>query len=241
MKLITLNTWGGRVKEPFIKFIQDNQDVDIFCFQEVYDQAKEIMATEYPGDMFDQFTDLKALLPSHVGYFRPILRGVYGIAMFVKKDIAVLQEGELLIHASASEAVTDGHHSRNLQWALLSLDGQNIMVMNVHGLWNGKGKTDTTERIAQSEKIKSFTDAVPEPKILCGDFNLNPDTESVAILEKGMRNLVKEYGVTSTRTSLYEKPGKFADYIFVSPDVEVKDFKVLPDEVSDHSALQLDI
>jgi endonuclease/exonuclease/phosphatase family metal-dependent hydrolase len=59
--------------------------------------------------------------------------------------------------------------------------------------------------------------------------------------ELGMRNLITEYGVTSTRTSLYTKTEeRFADYIFVSKDIEVKDFKVLPDVVSDHAALLLE-
>ena len=57
-----------------------------------------------------------------------------------------------------------------------------------------------------------------------------------------MRNLVKEYEITSTRTSFYKKSeDKHADYIFVSNGIEVKDFRVLPEEVSDHSALYLEI
>lgn len=241
MKIVTLNTWGGRIKEPFIDFIKSNQDIDIFCFQEIYDQAREIMEEIYPIDMFDQFSDLKVLLPNHNGYFRPVLQGVYGIAIFVKKDISVSEEDELIIHTSASDLVTDGHHSRNMQWIKIKAGERYLTVMNVHGLWNGKGKTDTPERLAQSRIIKEFMDKTEGMKVLCGDFNLNPDTESVEILEKGMVNLVKEYHVTSTRTSYYEKPGKFADYIFTSPSIEVKDFKVLPDEVSDHAALFLEI
>ncbi len=34
--------------------------------------------------------------------------------------------------------------------------------------------------------------------------------------------------------------GRIADYALVSPDVAVVDFKVLPDEVSDHAAMYLD-
>ena len=56
-----------------------------------------------------------------------------------------------------------------------------------------------------------------------------------------MKNLIKEYNIQSTRTSLYEKSEKFADYVFVSPEIVVKDFKLLPDEVSDHLALFLEI
>jgi endonuclease/exonuclease/phosphatase family metal-dependent hydrolase len=56
----------------------------------------------------------------------------------------------------------------------------------------------------------------------------------------GLRNLVKEYGVISTRTHFYTKPEKFADYIFVLQGIDVKDFRVLPDAVSDHSPLYLE-
>ena len=83
-------------------------------------------------------------------------------------------------------------------------------------------------------------DSINVPKVLCGDLNLRPDTESVKILEKGMNNLIQTHKVNSTRTSYYPKPEKFADYIFTSPEITVKAFEVLKDEVSDHSPLLLD-
>lgn len=245
MKIITLNTWGGRVKGPFVEFIKKYKDIDVFCFQEIYDKAEEIMSGEYPEDSMNIFTDIQNLLPEHIGFFRPILHGVYGLAIFIKKDMVIVEEGEKFIHVSNSVAITDGHHSRNMQWIKFNLDGKIYTVANVHGLWNGKGKTDTPQRIAQSNAIKEFLNTTENPKILCGDFNLNPDTDSIKMLETGMKNLVKDYSITTTRTSIYfNKPGKsekFADYIFISPDIEVKDFKVLSEEVSDHAALLLEI
>jgi endonuclease/exonuclease/phosphatase family metal-dependent hydrolase len=59
--------------------------------------------------------------------------------------------------------------------------------------------------------------------------------------ELGCRDLIKEYGITSTRTSLYPKPNKFADYVFVSKGIEIVDFKILSDEISDHTPLELEI
>lgn len=246
MKLITLNTWGARIKEPFREFIKKHQDIDIFCFQEVYDKSREIMGEEYPNSNHDLFTELRKLLPNHNGFFRPVLQGVYGIAIFIKKDHPVLEEGEILIHASNQKGtINDGHHDRNMQWLKFEYEGKVLTVLNVHGLWNGKGKDDVPEKIAQSKVIKEFIDKLEGSKILCGDFNLNPNTESMNIIGKGMRDLIKEYAVPTTRNSIYfAKPGKtekFADYIFTSPDIEVKDFKVLPDEVSDHTALLLEI
>ncbi|MGH7175090.1 MAG: endonuclease/exonuclease/phosphatase family protein, partial [Minisyncoccia bacterium] len=63
----------------------------------------------------------------------------------------------------------------------------------------------------------------------------------IVVLTEGMRNLIEEYKITSTRTSFYDETEKFADYAFVSPEAKVLDFKVLPEEVSDHAALYLEI
>ena len=115
-------------------------------------------------------------------------------------------------------------------------------IMNFHGLWNGKGKGDSEDRLVQSDNIVNFVKSLTTPVILCGDFNLRPDTKSLAKIEElGLRNLIKEYGITSTRTSMYTKQEKFADYTFVSKEVNVVDFKILPEEVSDHAAMFIDL
>ena len=58
--------------------------------------------------------------------------------------------------------------------------------------------------------------------------------------EEGLRNLIAEHGVTSTRTTLYPRAESFADYVLVSAGVDVLEFRVLPDEVSDHAPLLLE-
>jgi endonuclease/exonuclease/phosphatase family metal-dependent hydrolase len=127
-----------------------------------------------------------------------------------------------------------------LQWIKCNIEEELYAIINVHGLWNGKGKTDTEERIAQSTRIKEFMRTFNTRKILCGDFNLKPDTESLKMLANDMNNLIASHHVTSTRTSFYPKEEKFADYIFTSKDIAVKKFEVLKDEVSDHAPLLLD-
>lgn len=82
-------------------------------------------------------------------------------------------------------------------------------------------------------------DTVETPKILCGDFNLRPDTTSISTLKEGMNDLIRRHGITSTRTQLYDKPEKYADYIFTSPEINVIDFNVWDDVVSDHNPLSL--
>lgn len=241
MKLITLNIWGGHVREPLNQFILNHQHIDIFCFQEVYHNAQEMITIEDRKVSLNIFSELQALLPHHIGYFKPAVDGIYGISMFIKKQINVLAEGDYVIHDNPTYLGRGPAHSRILQWAKCNIDGTLYMIMNVHGLWNGRGKTDTPERIAQSKKIKQWMDNVDERKILCGDFNLNPNTKSLQIIADGMHNLIEAYKISSTRTSYYPKEGKFADYVFTSPDITVKHFSVLKDEISDHAPLLIEI
>lgn len=240
MKLITLNIWGGHVRDPLHQFVSKHQNVDIFCFQEVYHDAKEMITIENRKVSLNIFSEIQALLPNHIGYFKPAVDGIYGLSMFIKKQIHVLDEGQSIIYDNPAYSGRGPSHSRILQWTKCNIDGNPYTIMNVHGLWNGQGKTDSPERILQSEKIKQFMNSVNDRKILCGDFNLKPDTQSLKIISEGMHNLIDTYNITSTRTSYYPKEEKFADYIFTSPDIEVKEFLVLQDEVSDHAPLLVD-
>ena len=240
MQLITLNIWGGHVLNPFLDFIRAYQHIDIFCFQEVYHNALNKISDEDRPVSLTIFSELERLLPDHRGFFRPVVNNIYGIGVFIKNDIDVLGEGEVIIHNNLSYRGSGPTHSRNLQWLECLINGRICSILNVHGLWNGMGKKDSPERVLQSQRIKAFMDSLNTPQIVCGDLNLRPDTKSMEILDEGMLNLVKMYNVTSTRTSLYTKKETFADYILTSPDIVVHNFSVLNDEVSDHSPLLLE-
>ena len=111
----------------------------------------------------------------------------------------------------------------------------------MHGLWQkNTSKKDTPERLLQSNLIKDFLNKKDGKKILCGDFNLSIAGDSLKILEKGMINLIKKYDVKCTRSSFYPKDDKFADYVLVSKDIEIKEFNVLKNEVSDHLPVLLE-
>jgi endonuclease/exonuclease/phosphatase family metal-dependent hydrolase len=240
MKLITLNIWGGHVRQPLLEFIKANDQIDIFCFQEVYHQAQTKVSTEDREVSLNIFSELQSLLPAHKGYFRPAVNDIYGISIFVKNNISVLDEGEISIYHNPNYSGLGPTHSRNLQWVDCVIDDQKYTILNLHGLWNGQGKNDCPERLKQSQRIKDFMETIKTPKILCGDFNLRPDVESMKILEEKMNNLIKMFNITSTRTTFYTKTERFADYILTSPEIVVNQFAVLKDEVSDHAPLFID-
>src|SRR5260370_1081065 len=165
----------------------------------------------------------------------------FGLAIFARKTLSVDEVGEHFVHRQRNSIIGANNATigRNLQYIQFHLADKPVTVINMHGLWNGKGKTDSPKRLEQSRKVKGFLETISGAKILCGDLNVLPTTQSLALLEQDLRNLVKAYGITSTRSPFYQQPDRFADYVLVSPDVQVEGFQVLDEEVSDHSPLLL--
>lgn len=254
MKILSLNTWGGRAgAEGLIAFFNRmKRDVDIFCLQEIWSAPYEHfegvsaggLAIQHGTIMTNGLQDITGLLGEHEYFFHPHFMDNYGLLMLVHKRLSVKGVGEVWVHREKGYMPEGdiGLHPRNLQYVeVVDQNNKTYTVCNFHGLWNGKGKTDSEDRIAQSERIVEFVASRTGEAICIGDFNLLPDTESIAILERArMHNLVREYGITSTRTSLYTKPEKFADYAFVTEGVVVQQFAVLPDVVSDHAPIFLE-
>ncbi|MBP9710223.1 endonuclease/exonuclease/phosphatase family protein [Patescibacteria group bacterium] len=249
MELISLNVWGARAGlEELLAFFQERQDVDVFCLQEVWDGGEhmlnEFAAGRSMGSVETQLlTKIKNVLPDHVAYFRPSFFDFWGLTMLVKKTIPIVAEGEHFIYRErgyfSKEDIAD--HARNLQYIVAETAEGLRTIINLHAAWQPGGKGDTEARLLQSQAIIDCVEELGHPAIIMGDFNLLPDSKSIALIESvGFHNLIREHGVTSTRTTLYTKPVRFADYTFVGPEIKVKEFKILPEEVSDHNAMYLE-
>lgn len=254
MKLITLNVWGGKLYEQYAEFIKTHSaDTDIFCFQDML-FGKEPEFSPIQKGRINLFQETEKILKDfdsfiyrdpEESYFHgellPLSIGC-GQAIFVRKNLKVLENGGFRSHPDSPYHKGGDMVSGRCQWVKLELEGDDLTVLNLHGLWQRDSKKkDTPERVEQSRKIKDFFDGHNGKKILCGDFNIVNDGNAMSMLEEGMVNLVKKYGIASTRSSYYPKEEKFADYILTSPDIEAVTFKALPDEVSDHLALYLEV
>lgn len=254
MKLISLNVQYGKELNSLKRYLaKEIENTDIFCFQEVFNtpSSKKTLEGGYRANVY---RELQKALSGYVGYFAPAQDGFdffnpvdfpvsEGLAIFIKKSIRVDKTGNIFIFRSYNSREPGEDNTlmpRNLQYIQFKKGKSGYMIANVHGLWNGKEKIDTPERLKQSEIIKNFLNKTKGGKILCGDFNLLPDTQSLKILEEGMTNLIKSYKIKTTRSSSYHKPDKFADYTLVSPNVSVKSFAVPKTEVSDHLPMELE-
>ena len=262
MKLISLNIWGGKMFEPLIAFIREQAvDTDIFCFQEVFDTpTNEIVSHD---TRINVFRELTLALPDFTAYFAPVLDGFdlagpsdipvsCGNAVFLRRRFLITTTSSIFVHKTGGiipRTIRD--EPRAIQNVRLLVNGAPLSIYNFHGLvpekpiisddQNGRDpKIDTAERIEQARRIRAILDSDPNPKILSGDFNLRPDTESMNITKgTDLENLIETFGITDTRGPFDPRPVRFADHTLVSKEIRVNDFRVPVVSISDHLPLIL--
>ncbi len=252
MQLVCLNAWGGKIFKPLVKYIKELSDeTDIFCFQEIFNT--ESSETEKYGYRVNLYQALLKVLADFCGYFAvqetkhvyeklvnfPVL---FGSAIFIKNSIHVKSAGDFVISDNNIWTNTVSKTPRfKAQHIAFVSNGKEYTICSVHGLCDWP-KTDTPERVKQSQKILNFLKNISHSKILCGDFNLQSDSKSLALFKNSMIDLISEYKIPTTRSSLQkhnDEEGRLSDYVFVSPDIEVDKFGVPNVAVSDHLPLIL--
>ncbi len=258
MKIISLNTFAGTFFEPLMEFIKDHaENTDIFCFQEITNTDDPITVSR--GARANLFAEVSLLLSDFQGYFSPSqLHFVptgwtpdnveFGHAFFIRRNLEVKAIGHFFLFRERDSMVPDDPKTTpfQLQYTQLTIGETFLTICNVHGVFWPVNKLDSPERLVQSQKIIDFLQDQPGEKIICGDFNLFPNTKSIQMLEEyGLRNLIKDYHIQTTRGSLIKRLHpeyvdtpegfqEFADYMFASSGIEVKKFEVPDVPVSDH-------
>lgn len=253
MRILTLNCWCGRLIDDLLPFVaRQAEHVDAFLFQEVLDAHQSKVDARHPkmtGLRGDLFIGLMRALPDHLGIFaRWPESDRMSTAIFVRRSIPLLDAREHLVY-EPEQPKEEGQivfSPRKLQTVTVPFKGERLLIANLHGLWDNGPKTDTPDRIEQAKRVRMVMDMHRGPKVLAGDFNLLPGTESMHIMREAKVDLVQEHRVTSTRTPLYRhyndpSEPNFADYILCSPDLTATAFEVLPDLVSDHCPLYAEL
>lgn len=266
MKIMCLNGWGGRLHKKLLPYIATTSP-EILCLQEVVHspETDKDWLTYRDGDIVlpqraNFFRDVRRALPDHVAVFCPAAQGVlwdddrpipslWGLATFVHRALPIVGQVQGFVHKDFSPAGYGEHpRSRNAHGVRVYdyAARRTLSVIHMHGLRDLKGKMDTPERAAQAQKLRDLSRQLSEPDdltVICGDFNVEPRSQTLSKLaEDGMTELVTGRGFTSTRNSHYKKPGRYADYMLINREEDVKGFDVIHDpEVSDHCPLLLDL
>lgn len=221
-----LNVWGGHQATVLGEYLREEaRRVDVFCFQEADKLFPEI-AERVLGDRF-------ASREAHKYVSRD---DVFAQMVMVRHGIKIEE----------CQTVLENYHGVGLGIrCAVRQNGTGIEVVNFHGISRPGNKKDTPLRLEQSEELLGLRGR--RRLIIGGDFNLDIVTESVEMIRRsGLRNLISENGVRTTRNRLaWEKfpnnPQLHSDFVFVGPEVKVRKFSVVENEVSDHLPLVLEV
>lgn len=264
MQIMCLNGWGGKQHAELMPYLRES-DPDVLCLQEVVhtpDTAKDWLIYRDGAHVLDQrarfFEEVCAALPDHAATFCPAARGLlwdgdisvpsfWGLATFVRKSLPVIGQVQGFVHKDfGPDGYGDHPRSRSAHGVRIYDErrGRCVSILHMHGLRDLAGKMDTPERAAQAHRFAQMARELGragDDLVLCGDFNVEPDSETLRILGAlGLLELVTTRGFAGTRNSLYQKPARFADYMLVSAGLKEAAFEVVYDpEVSDHCPLIL--
>ncbi len=247
VKILSLNLWeGGLLCENIEKFLQ-KETPDILCLQEVFngdaDQAKN----------FQSLSWLTALFPDYHSFYSPDLfedrsdgEGDVGNLIlsrfpFVEKKTIFLQ-GEYQKIVRPDDKSDFSKDPQNMQCVILDIEGEKLCVANVHGIWGLDG-SDSPERLQMSETIVNEIEGKTQ-LVVMGDFNLKPDTQTIANIEKHLINVFKGDMTTSFNMKHKTNPGyatAVVDMFFSSRDVKIISKRIPDDDVSDHKPLVVTI
>lgn len=218
------NAWDLR-KEPLARLIR-RQGFDIVGTQE--------------GDA-GQIKDLKVLLPAFEVVLHPYggKGDLHNAAILYKRDLFELIDSGVFWLSETPQVPSigwDASDRRICNWAKFKekFSGKEFFFFNTHFYWRKEvAKKESGPLLAK--KIKEI--AGNAPVIVTGDFNSRPETSQIAALKE----IVKDaYDATETARQGVEgtgfqggvfqgEPGGRIDYVFVSSQIRVLDYKVLSD------------
>lgn len=243
IKFITLNLWnGGILMNHIIEFLK-KENGDIIALQEAYDENNIVRETRYRSVSvlkkecgYDYSTFSPAFLDDRKEPFAK--NGNCVLSRFpIESSRSIFYD---VPYGRFPSGLTDySFNPRNLQFVKINLCKSILNVLNTQGIW-GFDSYDNERRLNMSEIIiKEIKNK--QNVILTGDFNVNPNTETVRKIENHLGNIFRGELKTTFNLKRKEKSGNFAssvvDMTFVSNDIEILEHYCPDVDISDHLPL----
>lgn len=240
MKLLQLNAWSIRLQTRVLDIIA-KEAPDVVAFQEVLEADVDL-------GFFPTLSELNNKTRFHHQYFSPVYdmqfmgrKAGWGNAIvsnlsFTDKE-TVFTNLEYVENMSFEE---NDYNVRNFQHVVVEdQNGTAIHIINHHGYHVPEHKKGNEFTLKACRQIADYALKLEGPVIIAGDFNLEPTSESLNVLNEHFHNLTLTHGLETTRTDLTHKK-EACDFIFVNDKVTVKDFYASSVVASDHQGLVLD-
>lgn len=247
IKFLCLNLYdGGLLWENIIDFLEKEKP-DILALQEVNHTQRSKLAHNH-----QTLANLAKFYPKYFYHFapefvysqdnHPIEIGNAIFSRFPIIDSAVRFFGIPYGEFPRDPADYDySKHPKNMQICQLDINQQIYTLANLHGIWGLDGG-DNPARLAMSQIIVEEIKSKPKV-ILAGDFNLKPNTQTIANIEQHLVNVFKDEldnTFNLARKDLVNYPGyatAVVDMVFTSSDIQIINHICPQVDVSDHLPL----
>ncbi len=246
IKFLQINVWwGGWLWQNLVDFIK-KEDPDIITVQEAYHAKDPDLAPN-----FRTISEFKKIFNypylDFVPEFLDIREGrqiEMGNAIFSKFPITSTDSKYFVGQyqewgKDQDEAMGSDKIPRRLQHAVLNINNKVVDLFNVHGIVNNRGSYDSPERLHMSELIVKQVKGKPNV-ILAGDFNVQPNTETIRNVEKHLVNVFKDQLKSSFNMRRKDDPGyatATVDMVFVSKNIKILAQHCPDVDISDHYPL----
>jgi endonuclease/exonuclease/phosphatase family metal-dependent hydrolase len=241
MKIVQLNAWQGKFRQEIIAFLKSEKP-DFVCMQEVNDlkgrSGYKFFATldeiKEGGGFSEAFMSQAyscRYMERELEYGNTILSNT----PFTKAE-TVFTRGKYKRHFDIEK---DDSNTRNLQVASVKVGNTTLNILNHHGHCIPESKAGDDETMRQMGMVADIVDGLRGPIIMCGDFNLAPDSESLGLINARLTNLSIVNNLKRTYNQ-FSAVHAVCDYIFVNDRVKVRNFEMSDEILSDHKALILE-
>jgi len=252
ISLLQLNINADNFWDQLIPYLTKN-DFDILQLQEV--AGKETRSSNL-NTKRDCYVQLQKILGEKYHSELAIAQrytsspnSYIGNATFYKKAFTLIKKQNIFLYQRATPFPSDVAHFEEAGRVVLHLtlekNNTKFSLLNAHCAW-AKTPKEEPNQTEQGEILVNYLKNVSSPFVLSGDFNLDPNQPTIQKITALARNLTTENNVVNTLNSrthvikhlLTAGLTIAVDYIFVSPDITVKKFEVIEEDISDHLGLK---
>ena len=261
MKLISLNVALFEANNLKLTEFLKQQNPDLICLQEVVREIEESVSSEYitkkpidkaTGELKHSFYGPNSVMHNFdmEGFhgqenFHFDLGGLAEMGNYTKSRYELVKGQNIFLENHFTYTVDHSNWPEEDYRAILVtdliIDKKPLRILNYHGIWT-RGKLGNKKTLEACKKINTLALEAKGEVVICGDFNLFPDTPSMKLFETSFVSLVDQFKIKTTRLKTNELSGldrNVVDFIFVSRGVKVNNFEVIQSDVSDHLPLVL--
>jgi endonuclease/exonuclease/phosphatase family metal-dependent hydrolase len=220
LRVMTFNIQSGIQGLDKVADVIRSAGPDIVALQEVDVRSQRASGLDQPAVLAER-TGLR-----YYAHFRTtsLFGGDYGVALLSRFPLESVRQHPL--------PVAEGTEPRTLAHALVKVNGQEVSVYVTHLT---RRPFNNAIRVRQSAAIMALVSQDPRPKLLMGDMNDTPESNSLRLFKRELMDVFAQRGEGSDITyPLPIIPSLRLDYVLASERFMARRSKVLRVKASDH-------